>query len=303
MSASDVCVIFNPTAGRRPLAQHLERFRREFGPGFAPRPTDHPGHAEELAFEAAQAGFGIVAAAGGDGTVHEVANGLLRAHRPDVVLRVVPVGSANDYAHSLDLDSRPGNGRKGFTLRRVDVGRVRGEDGRERYFVNGLGLGFNGIVTVESRKIRHVRGVPLYTLALLRALCYRWACPVRTVTIDDQTREGPTLALSVNLGRREGNFVLAPEAVLDDGLFDYIHAGNLRRWELLGFLPGMITGGLPSHPQLWRGRCRRVRVHSEEPLIIHLDGEFFCLPRDRIHNIEVDLLPGRLAVHAGEARR
>src|SRR5262245_53501949 len=134
MPDKDICVIFNPHAGRRPLAHHLERFRREFGPQFAPMPTKSAGHAEELAYEAAHAGFGVVAAAGGDGTVHEVANGLIRADRPDVALRVVPLGSANDYAASLDMNGK--RGRRPLNVRRLDVGLVTRPDGKRRYFVN-----------------------------------------------------------------------------------------------------------------------------------------------------------------------
>ena len=112
------------------------------------RPTARAGHATELARQAADDGFAKVVAAGGDGTVHEVANGVLRAGRPEVVLHVLPAGSANDYADSLQREQPPA------AVRRVDVGVARREDGRERYFINCLGLGFNGAVTQEARRIR-----------------------------------------------------------------------------------------------------------------------------------------------------
>ena len=298
--AGDVCVIFNPTAGRRKLAEHLDRFRRVFGPHFEPLPTQHAGHAEELAYEAARAGFGVVTAAGGDGTVHEVANGLLRSERPDVVLRVLPAGSANDYAYTLGIDAHAS--RQPLTVRRVDVGRVRRSDGKQRWFVNGLGLGLNGAVTREARTIRHLRGIPLYTLAVLRAVCYQFRAPPMTIELDGQVRSAPTLLLTVNLGQREGNFVVAPEARLDDGLFDYLQAGGLKRWEVVRCLPNVITTGrLPDHPQIWTGRCRRVRVESTEALTVHLDGELFCVPKDGMTGVEVELLPRALAVLGGSS--
>lgn len=297
MNPADLCVIFNPAAGRRRLGEHLERFRRVFGAGFQPLPTERAGHAEELAFTAAQAGYRVVAAAGGDGTVHEVANGLLRAQRPEVILHVLPMGSANDYAHCLN---RTRLNRQPAAPRRVDVGLAVSAAGRRRYFVNGLGLGFNGAVTLEARKIRHVRGLLLYSLAMLRAMCYQFRCPPLTVSFDGVERQAPTLALTVNLGTREGNFVLAPDAQLDDGLFDYVQAGALKRWEILRFLPSIMAGGLPDgHPQIWKGRCRHVRIRSESPLTVHLDGEFFCLPKENVREIEVQLLPGALAVQSG----
>ena len=289
-----VCVIFNPKAGRRRPDELRRRVRQECGPDAELRPTEGPGHAEELARAAAAAGFDVVAAAGGDGTVHEVANGLLRAPRADVAFQVVPIGSANDYHHSLAWENGAG-------LRWVDVGLARREDGKERFFVNGLGLGFNGQVTREARKIRHLRGIPLYGLALLRTLCYHYHAPPLDLAFDGISRREPTLALTINLGRREGNFIMAPDARLDDGWFDYLQAGALSRLELLRCIPGMISGHLPTnHPRIWRGRCKEVKVSAEAPLTVHLDGEFFCQAEDGIRRIEVRLLPAALAVRTGK---
>jgi diacylglycerol kinase (ATP) len=297
MSQADICVIYNPTAGRGRARAALEQLRRTLGTRAEFWPTTGPGMAEQLATRAAQSGFPFVAAAGGDGTVHEVVNGLMLAHQPDVTLAVVPLGSANDYAHSLELSGDwwrrldPAIG-----VRRVDVGQARAGS-RSQYFCNGLGLGFNGLVTLESRRIKFVRGIPLYGLALLRTLLYRFATPAMTVQFDEQPpRIGPTLAVSLAIGRREGNFVVAPDALLDDGAFDYALAGALGRLSLLGFLPGLVSGRLPSHPEVWRGRCRGLRVRSETPLIVHVDGEFFCLPEEGVCELEVDLLPGALRV-------
>src|SRR4051794_11870294 len=93
------CVVFNPAAGRGRARRMVERLRRIRGPAIDLRPTRGPGHAAELAVRAVEAGHSTVIAAGGDGTVHEVANGLLRASksRSQTVFGVWPVGSANDY--------------------------------------------------------------------------------------------------------------------------------------------------------------------------------------------------------------
>jgi diacylglycerol kinase family enzyme len=299
MPGPQVCVIYNPASGRGRAARRLGRLRRAWDGRAVFWPTAAPGQAEELALQAARAGYGTVAAAGGDGTVHEVANGLLRAGRPEVVLAVVPVGSANDYAHSLGLGPHWWlHPDPSVTPHAVDVGLARAP-GRSRYFVNGLGLGFNGLVTRESRRIRWLQGPALYGLAILRTLCSHYCLPRVALRVDDDSqRVGPTLALSVALGRREGSFVVAPDALLDDGLFDYAHAGALGRWGLARLLPGLVRHrGLPhDHPQVWLGRCRRVRLNCESPLAVHTDGELFCVPADGICELEVDLLSGALRV-------
>jgi len=294
---AEMCVIFNPSAGRGRALRRLARLRRALGARADFLPTQRPAHAEELAFQAAQDGYRVVGAAGGDGTVHEVANGLLRAERPEVGLAVFPVGSANDYAHSLGLE--PGWWRSGgpASHRAVDVGWVRDPDGRQRYFINGLGLGFNGMVTLEARRIHGLQGIPLYGLALLRALYYHYDSPMMTVTMDGESRQAPTLALTVAIGRREGNFILAPHADVADGLFDYLHVGPLARWRLLRYVPNMITGRLPTQePNIRMARCTCVSVASARPLMIHIDGEFFSRPEDNVRAVDIGILPGRLRV-------
>lgn len=298
MSPREVCVIYNPASGRGRSARRLAGLVRAWSKRAAFWPTAAPGQAEELALQAARGGFVTVAAAGGDGTVHEVANGLLRAERPDVVLAVIPIGSANDYACGLGLDGcwwRDDDAA--IHPQAVDVGLVRAA-GRSRYFVSCLGLGFYGMVALEARRIRWLQSVALYGLAALRAVFSHYEWTPMTLAIDGEERTVPTLALSLALSRREGHYLLAPEARLDDGLFDYIHAGPLRRRELLRLLPGLFAGrGLPrDYPKLWLGRCCQVRLHARSPVLVHIDGELFCLHADGVRELKIDLLPKALRV-------
>lgn len=295
MTAS--CVIYNPAAGKGRARQQLTRLQRRFRDhDFAL--TTAPGAAVALARQAAQAGYARVIAAGGDGTVHEVANGVLAAERPDVTFGVWPIGSANDYAFALGLPPRwPDAGS--VTRRQVDVGRVTAGT-RQRFFVNGLGLGFNGAVTLESRRIRRLQGMALYGWAMLRALVYHFDQPELHLTIDAETRLRRTLTLSVNLGPREGGFCILPQASLTDGRFDFLQAGPLRRWELAWHLPGLILGRVPTnHPQLWLGQGRHLRVTAERPVRIHTDGEFFAHLEDGVQSVQVDVEPARLWAESG----
>jgi diacylglycerol kinase family enzyme len=303
MAGMEICVIFNPRAGRDRAKERFQRLRHVLGPQAVFQPTEGPGHGEELALKAATEGFPRIAAAGGDGTVHEVANGILRAGRPGTIMEVYPVGSANDYAHTLGLDpewrirSDPS-----IQVRTVDVGVVRAPDGRMRFFVNGIGIGINGIVNLEARRLRRLQGLALYGTALLRAMCFRYAYPPMIVTLDGRERRVQTLALTLAIGRREGNFIMAPDAILDDGQFDYLHAGPMPRLELLWNVPRLATGWLPSrNPRLWRGRCSRVTVSCAVPLPFHIDGELFADHERAVHAIDVEIVPAALRVMAKQA--
>ncbi len=299
-----VCVIFNPQAARGRAGRRLRRIRQLLADQAEFRASEAPGQCEILAAEAARAGFRTVVAAGGDGTVHEVANGILGSGGPEVALGVLPLGSGNDYAHALDLPSDPEAQCRALLaggVRHVDVGRVRDQTGRSRYFVNTLGAGFSGAVAVESRRIEGLQGLALYGLAVLRALARHFHAPESVLTIDGESCRTPTLTLIVALGPREGGgFVVAPEAALDDGWFDYLHAASLGRPRALYLLPQLALGKVPSHAALRLGRCRNASLQSERPLMIHLDGELFARGDEGVREVHVELLPKQLAVRTAK---
>jgi diacylglycerol kinase (ATP) len=293
MDRPELCVIFNPTAGKRRGGRRLDTIRQTWGTHADFRPTLRPGHGIELAEQAAREGFPVVVAAGGDGTVHEVLNGLMRVRDPDVAFSIIPIGSANDYAYSLGLD-----GQQFPQERHVDVGSVRTPNGKQVYFGCCLGMGLNGRVTWEARRIRRLQGVFLYGAAAIRALVYHYQYPPMTLFIDDEPAWSvPTLLFSVLAGKREGGFVFAPNAQVDDGWLDFVHAADLSRWEVLQFIPRLAMFGPPrGYPKIRQGRCQRVRLHSETPLIVHTDGEFFCLPEDEVRDLEIEIVPRAIRV-------
>ena len=256
------CVIFNPAAGRGRAARLLGKLP-DLPADTALRPTTGPGTAIELARAACDEGFARVVAAGGDGTVHEVANGILRSGPPrrgllDVAARVDERLRLHPRPRSL-VAGRPGRRHSSRTLA-ADVGVIEA-DGRRRFFVNGCGIGFNGMVDDRGRAGSAGSAACRCTrLAVLKALVKHFAAPPMTITLDGTTTERPTLALSVNLGQREGGFALTPHARLDDGLFDYLHVGDIRRWELIRHFPGMVSGNIPvDHPKVAAGRAARPR--------------------------------------------
>lgn len=291
------CVIYNPAAGRGRAERLLKALPPALARGVELRPTSRAGDAEELAKQAADEGFAKVVAAGGDGTVHEVANGVLRSGR-ETTFSVWPLGSANDFAFTLGMDEwwkRHDENPPTETLS-IDVGRATAGP-RERYFVCNLGVGFNGMVNGEARKTRWLTGLPLYAWAFLKSMVKHFTTPTMTIRFDEREVTTPTLALSVLNGQREGNFPLRPNASLTDGLFDVMHATRLTRWHLVRYLPAMVRGKLPeNHKLLTLARASRIEVKSEVPLCVHADGEFVCVPEDGCHELVVEVLPARLKV-------
>jgi diacylglycerol kinase family enzyme len=296
--ANSTCVVYNPAAGRGRAKKLLENVRMWADPGAELMPTKEEFHGIELAKSAAESGFAKIVAAGGDGTVHEVANGILRAGRPEVVFGVWPLGSSNDYASALGMDRWFRSRGRGVPLanRRVDVGCLT-RPGTTRFFVNCMGIGFNGMLALEARKIRWLRGLPLYSLAFVRAMLWHYRTPSVAIRWDEVETEAETLSASVNLGQREGGFPITKQALLDDGFFDTVRVGSLKRWQLMRYLPNLILGRLPDrHPKIRKGTCRRARFQATEPLCVHADGEFFARPEDGVTEFEVELLPKRLLV-------
>lgn len=292
------CVIYNPAAGRGRATRWLREVQHTLGGEFELRPTERAGHAIELARRASDEGFAKVVAAGGDGTVHEVANGVLQSGRRDVVFSTWPIGSANDYAFTLGMQAwwKRRSERLPTETLAVDVG-LATSPGREVFYVNALGVGFNGMVTVEARRIRWLTGMPLYAGAFLKAMVKHFATPRMSIAFDDAIVDVPTLALTINLAQREGGFPLTPQASLTDGLFDYMHAKNLRRWHLLRYLPAMARGKLPlGHPRIGLGQARKIAVKADVPLCVHADGEFFCVPAEGVRELDVEVIPRRLLV-------
>jgi diacylglycerol kinase family enzyme len=188
---------------------------------------------------------------------------------------------------------------------RIDVGRARRDDGIEKFFICNLGIGFSGAVTVESRRIGWLQGTALYGLAALRALASHFERPMFAIRFDDQPAwTTPTLMLAVLLGQREGGFALAPGAKLDDGLFDFVHVGPLSRWEVLRLLPRLALFGPPrERAGIRQGQCRSVKITSEAPVNVHVDGEFLCVKEDGMRTFEIDILPRALAVDIALSRR
>lgn len=294
-----IAVIWNPAAGTRSSRRRAERFRQHWQGRVAWFDTRSLADVGQVVHEAVEQGCSILAAAGGDGTVHAVANALLQVPEASrITLAVVPVGTANDYAYSLakqfgvcDLDDG--------TRHRVDVGQAtKAATGETEYFVESLGVGVSGDVAAAARRIRRLSGRLRYGLAAVRVIRRGLvACPLQLQWDEDDPCTEETLMLTLLLGKREGNMVFSRDALLDDGRFSTVLVSQCSVWEALRLLPTLLVSGVPeSHRSLKRDLAGRLRIVSQGPLSVHIDGEPFCDGAAAARELVVELLPKRLAV-------
>jgi diacylglycerol kinase (ATP) len=301
-------VIVNPVAGKGFAGRSIPKIESLLaaqGLDFDLVRTRWAGEAIELACQAVLDGYETVVAAGGDGTYQEVVNGMLAADHgadDDVVgnLGTLSLGSGCDFAWNVDipaaLDAACARLARQET-RVVDVGRIT-VDGETRYFDNTVGIGFEGTVTLEVRKIKYLRGIALYLPAVLKSIFVTMQ-PARTVIEyerDGETRrlEGKYLMVSVCNGMRAGGaFLIAPQAEVDDGLFDVCLVENIPRTRMLALLPYFIKGTHVDQPDVTMVRTRRISIVSQDDLSGHADGELICTQG---RHVECEVVPKKLRV-------
>ena len=261
--------------------------------------TEYPGHAAELARQAGEQGYDLVVAVGGDGTVHEVVNGLMQVppeSRP--ALGIVPLGSGNDFAHILNLPVEPGeallsavNGQP----HSLDVGSVRDENDRLEYFNNTIGMGFDSVVNLYTRRITVIHGFLMYFIALIMTI-FRHFDPLDLhVETDQETWDLKSLMLALGNGPREGGgFIITPEAKLDDGLLNYVTIKKISRLMMLRLVPEVMRGTHGRFKQVRMGTCRRMTVTSQQPLYVHCDGEIYAGFGTDVRKLAIQILPNSI---------
>ncbi len=231
--------------------------------------TARPGDATRIAREAVAAGANIVVAAGGDGTIGEVANGLMGSQVP---LAILPLGTGNDFAHSIglggDFDKAINNLVEGVPIA-IDVGRTQG-----RYFVNVAGCGFDAVVAKRvNRGFRRLRGTAAYVAAVLKTLPSFRAAAIK-LTLDDQVIETRAMLCSVaNARYYGGGMKIAPDALLTDGMFDICLLKEVSKLEFVRAFPRVFKGTHLTHPAVQMFRSKSVKIESDRPLPVLVDGE------------------------------
>ena len=271
--------------------------------------TSGPGDAVGLAKRAAADGAELVVAVGGDGTVHEVVNGLMQADaekRPE--LAVLPRGTGTDFVRSLrlprEIEQAMGVAREGAT-REIDVGHASyvGWDGKpaSAHFANFAGAGISGAIAHRANASSKALGGRLSFLWATIAVFAGWKSAELDVTVDGERRTGAMFeVLAMNGDYTAGGMWAAPDAAPDDGLLDALLIGDVTKADFVRTFPKIYRGKHLRHPKIELLRGHRVAVEARDPLPVALDGE-----QPGTTPAAFSLVPNalRVRVPSGDARR
>jgi YegS/Rv2252/BmrU family lipid kinase len=243
--------------------------------------TEGVGHAMELARIAASDGYRYLVAVGGDGTVNEVANGILHStNASTTTLGVVSTGTGSDFARSAGLARDYTTACANLTSSKrltIDVGLVEYQrDGKrqERFFINSAGVGFDAAVVKETERLpKFFGGTIPYVAGMLRALVsYKNKDIVLKVGDEEESRRVLNVAVA-NGNYCGGGMRIAPEAKLDDRLLDVVIIGDMGKLELLKEFPTVYKGTHINHPKVSMRKVTNVSIESAEPMLVYADGE------------------------------
>jgi len=277
-------LICNVRSGRGRVAKylpqvksHLERRELEYDIRY----TERPGDATRIAREALDAGSRFLVAVGGDGTVHEVVNGMIQDDKPvdpKAVFGVVAAGTGSDFIKTFGIPNLPGHavahldGHESFS---IDIGKITyGAEGREqvRYFANIAEVGLGSEVVDRAARLPRWLGPTVYLVAFW--LSVRKHRPARVeIDLVDRTYEGRMNTLIVANGQFfGGGMKIAPKAAPTDGVLDIL-IEHVRKKETLAMVMKIYKGEHLPHPDIDEAKRARIAVKADRPLLIEADGE------------------------------
>jgi YegS/Rv2252/BmrU family lipid kinase len=298
-------LIFNPNSDNGHSGQKASDLRamvEELG-GADWRGTEYPTHATQIAAEAALQGYDTIVALGGDGTVHEIINGLMKI---DALIRprlgIVPIGSGNDFASALNL---PADAQAAVrraltgTPRPIDVVLVQDGGGRLEYFDNTMGIGFDAAVNIRSRQITRLQGFLMYLTATLQTIAQNFDPIHMHVTYDGGTIDEPVLMLTLGNGPREGGgFMTTPDSKLDDGMLDFVWIRKVSQFRMLQLVPKVMNATHVKEKEVRIAKTTRLVIDADRAMPIHLDGELWAPYEADVRHVEIGLIPGAVQVLA-----
>jgi diacylglycerol kinase (ATP) len=279
MTAESIHLFLNPTAGRGRAGRRQTRIIELLRTGDLPielHQSSAVGNLEEQVRSYVNEGATRIVVAGGDGSVHEAVNGILRADGT-ASLGVIPTGTGNDFAKACDISLNWEHAAQLLADRliadqyakTIDVGTMN-----QRFFANGAGIGLDAKVTRIARSYRLPIGDLVYLLAIFRAMLDGISTPHLSITSDGFSWDGPATLASISNGPWIGGmFHIAPMAKNDDGRLELVIADPVSRRRIVALLPRLMSGQHLNEPEIHHNAVTTLVIVSSEPVASHLDGE------------------------------
>ncbi len=289
-------LVYNPQAGHRraeKLLPTIETHLNELKLEFDLRLTDYPEHATEIVSDMDLSPYRGIIAAGGDGTLFEVLNGLFaNPAKKKIPLGILPVGTGNAAFRDIEVDESDWRGAleviAAGKTRHLDAGRFT-THGQTYYFLNIMGLGFVADVTKTARGLKFLGNIS-YTLGVLWQTL-RLQHHHLEIEVDGRKMERHNLFVEVSNTRYTANFLMAPDALVDDGLLDVTLANGLSRRRLLKVFPKVFTGEHVLEPEVETFKAKKISIRTDPPKVLTPDGELIG-----ITPVEIECLQGAVEI-------
>jgi len=299
---TDWCIIVNPCSGKKIYRRHgiksLQKALQACNQTSELQFTQREGHAVELVRQAVNRGYKQLIVIGGDGTLNEVINGIFSsdsASPEEIVVAAIPSGTGNDWIRQWNI-TRKTNLIDYFSFGKrilVDVGVVTEKEGtNRRYFLNALGLGFDGDVVFRADRLRTWVGAQSWTYLVsvflsVFKLHYSHLC----IETEKDRIEGEVLTVCIGNGCYTGGGLMqTPKANPCDGVFDVMLLQRIRLKDIPSLLNALLKRKIDTHPAVKTFRSNTVSISSLQPVRSETDGVLLTMN----YPVEIKLLPQRI---------
>ncbi len=287
-------LILNPVAAKGNAQKHFDRIFQNFQDAkfdHDVKYSEYPLHAESIAQDAVKNGYDNIVVAGGDGTLNEVVNGILKSNG-DPQLGIIPTGTCNDFikAARIPADIQEScNTIVSGNSQAFDVGMAG-----DRYFINAVGVGFDVAVVKDLQKTRHLNTFLVYLSIVLKNI-FRYKGIELSIRSGKDSSHYQALMLTIANGIcYGGNFNIAPHADPADGLLDAILINNISPFKRLKILSKVFSGNHIKSPDVHVFTTNNLHIRADNNLLLQIEGELMTWPSKEIH---VRILPKRLRIN------
>ena len=265
-----ILFIINPTAGKGTAEKssiHLKNILESKSIDYHIKYTKAVGDAKKICLNFHNK-YDLIVVFGGDGTINEALNGLFGKNTP---LGIIPNGTGNDFARSANIPLKINDAINNILTgkkRKIDIGLINNQ-----YFINVVGIGFDGYVNIESKKIKILKGKPVFIAAVLKTL-NKWRSVPVDISLDKQSFSSKSYLVCISNGWSVGGGLsMTPNAKLDDGFFDICHLKDISPFKIILNFPKLANGKIEEIDEVKIYKSKKITIKSDFSLPVHVDGE------------------------------